>query len=91
MGKLATLAFASKAAGFAVQMNDFWLRKMLEGWSREVGIRKDVREPLSPLLLKGLKYQWAALCLHVFEDVLFHAAALVAFFGTFRVNDLVAS
>lgn len=36
-GKLATLAFARKAAGLTELTDDFQLQKMLEGWSREAG------------------------------------------------------
>lgn len=42
-GKLAALAFASKAMGFSDRMDNFCLRKMLEGWSRESGVPWDAR------------------------------------------------
>lgn len=50
-GKLAVLAFASKAAGVPKATDDFQLRKMLEGWSRETGVHQDFRAPLSPAIL----------------------------------------
>lgn len=85
--KLAALAFASKASDFTDNIH-FW--NMLEGWSRESGLRKNTREPLSPSLLKGLSAQWAVLGTNAFEATLFHAAALVAFFGALRVSELMA-
>lgn len=86
---MAALAFASKASGFSESTGDFHLSKMLEGWSREQGARCDSREPLSPRVLRGLRAQWSVLCSGNFEAALFHAAALIAFFGAFRVGELV--
>lgn len=90
-GKLAALAFASKAAGFSDSTDYFHLRKMFKGWSRVLGAPRDTRVPSSPDILKGLTAQWGLLCKSsAFEVALFHAAALVAFLGAFRISKLVA-
>lgn len=89
-GMLSAVAHASKAKGVAEYTGDFQIRKTLEGWSREVGVRVDHRQPISPEILRGLQACWGEICSSVFEAVLFHAAALVAFFGAFRISELVA-
>lgn len=89
MGKLAASALASKASGFSEDTGDFRFLKMLEGWVREAGAQRDVKEPLSPGVLKGLWSQWARFCLDALEAALFHAAAFVAFFGAFWISELV--
>lgn len=63
---------------------------MLKVWLHKAGAQKDSREPLSPSLLKGFWFQWMALCLSTLETVLFHAAALIAFFVALRISELVA-
>lgn len=51
----------------------------------------DPRQPLSPAILVGLSDKWGAVCNSEYEAALFHAAALIAFFGALRVSELVAS
>lgn len=41
-------------------------------------------------MLWGLWSQWTTLCSDAFEDTLFHAEVLDAFFGAFRIIELVA-
>ncbi|XP_054831298.1 uncharacterized protein LOC129326975 [Eublepharis macularius] len=88
--QLAALAFASRARGLSEATGDFRIRKMLEGWSREKGARKDDRLPISPSVLRGLNSVWEDVCHSSFEVLLFHAAALTAFFGALRVSELVS-
>lgn len=90
-GRLAALTFASKSLGYTECLNDFRVKKMLEGWRREEGPRKDPGKPLSPAILKGLFQQWRAVCMSEYERFLFHAASLIAFFGALRISKLVAS
>lgn len=40
--------------------------------------------------MNGLFSTWAVVCTSPYEAVLFHAAALVAFFGALRISELVA-
>lgn len=53
-GKLATLAFVSKASGFIECTGIFRLVKMLDGWAREDCKPVDDREPFPPTALSGL-------------------------------------
>ncbi|XP_067320361.1 integrase/recombinase xerD homolog [Anolis sagrei] len=89
--KLAALAYWLKAQGFPDHTNDFRLHKLLAGWSREHGHQPDNREPLTPNILKGLRQTWAQVCSSSYEQLLFHSAALIAFFGALRVSELVAT
>uniref|UniRef100_A0ABM5EUS7 Integrase/recombinase xerD homolog n=1 Tax=Pogona vitticeps TaxID=103695 RepID=A0ABM5EUS7_9SAUR len=89
-GKLAALSFYAKANGIGDASSDFRIRKMLEGWSRERGRRKDERTPISPAILSRICDCWGALCRDKYEESLFRAAALLAFFGAMRISELVA-
>lgn len=90
-GCFATLAFASKAMGYLVDTNDFRVRKMLEGWAREVGPKPDEHQPISPDILKGLCGIWPWVCFSGYKALLFHAVALVAFFVAVRISKIVCS
>uniref|UniRef100_A0ABM5GIN9 Uncharacterized protein isoform X1 n=1 Tax=Pogona vitticeps TaxID=103695 RepID=A0ABM5GIN9_9SAUR len=89
-GKLAALSFYAKANGFRDSAGDFRIRKMLEGWSREGGQSQDDRAPISPAILGHLCDLWRLLCKDRYEESLFRAAALMAFFGALRISELVA-
>ena len=90
-GKLAALSFYAKANGIKDFSGDFRIRKMLEGWSRERGRIRDDRTPVSPALLERVCKLWGSLCRDRYEEALFHAAALLAFFGAMRISELVAA
>lgn len=84
------LAFASKSLGFSDCMADFRIKRMLEGLRREEGPRRDSHQPLTPGILKGVYGKWSTVCTSPFEQRLFHAAALLAFWGALHVGELVA-
>lgn len=50
----------------------------------------DDRQPISPQVLAGLLRVLEAICRSKFETRLFHAVALVPFFGVLRISELVA-
>ena len=89
-GKLAALSFYAKARGMRDSAGDFRIRKMLEGWSREEGQSQDDRAPISPTILGQICDLWGVLCKDRYEESLFRAAALMAFFGALRISELVA-
>lgn len=65
----------------------------MEGWAQEEGPRLDSMQPITSSILKGLKEQWSQVSVTLTssnEMVLFHVAALLAFFATLRVCELVA-
>ncbi|XP_067320652.1 uncharacterized protein [Anolis sagrei] len=88
--KLSALAYWFKAQGLSDPTDDFRIHKFLTGWSRQRGHPRDERQPMTPAIMKGLKQLWPRLCTSHYEQVLFHAAALTAFFGALRVSELVA-
>lgn len=88
-GWLSALAFANKALGFHQYTSDFQVQKMLERWSRESGICRDTKQPVSPFVLKGLLATWGIVSSSLYEAALFHAVALVAFFGALQISELV--
>ncbi|XP_067323198.1 integrase/recombinase xerD homolog [Anolis sagrei] len=87
--KLAALAYWLKAQGLPDYTNDFRLHKLVTGWSRESHCPSDDRQPLTPDILKGLKQIWVQVCSSIYEQRLFHAAAVTAFFGALRVSELI--
>ena len=89
-GKLAGLSFAAKVNGWPDSTSDVRIRRMLEGWARSTQVKGDDRKPITPDLLVGLNQQWMALCFSEFEQLLFHATALVTFFGAFRISEVLA-
>ncbi|KAJ7332422.1 hypothetical protein JRQ81_014602 [Phrynocephalus forsythii] len=90
-GRLAALAFHAKALGCEDTTRDFRVRKMLEGWARAGGREADARFPLTPEILARMGKQWAQICRDNYETSLLRAASLVAFFGAFRISELVAA
>nr|XP_060627626.1 uncharacterized protein LOC132772780 [Anolis sagrei ordinatus]XP_060627628.1 uncharacterized protein LOC132772781 [Anolis sagrei ordinatus]XP_060643558.1 uncharacterized protein LOC132782694 [Anolis sagrei ordinatus] len=88
--KLSALAYWLKAQGLSDPTDDFRIHKFLTGWSRQRGHPRDDRQPMTPAILKGLKQLWPRLCTSYYEQVLYHAAGLTAFFGALRVSELVA-
>ncbi|XP_067326779.1 integrase/recombinase xerD homolog [Anolis sagrei] len=89
--KLAALAYWFKAQGLPDHTNDFRLHKLMAGWSRQYGRPTDDRQPMTPDILKGLLKTWPSICSSKYEQLLFHAAALTAFFAALRVSELVAA
>ena len=89
--KMAGLSFEAKVNGFSDTTTDFRVRKMLEGWARSNPPVQDKRKPITPDMLLGLLRQWAKLRTSNYEQCLFHATALVTFFGAFRISEVVAA
>ncbi|XP_067323906.1 uncharacterized protein [Anolis sagrei] len=87
--KLAALAYWLKAQGLPDFTNDFRLHKVVSGWSREGQRQPDGRQPFTPDILRGLRQIWPRLCSSHYEQRLFHAASLTAFFGALRVSELI--
>lgn len=90
-GKLAGLAFFLKAWGSADPTQDFRVRKLIEGWAKGRKKQPDERTPISPAMLSKLASVWPLLCANEYEASLFQAATLVAFFGAFRISELVGA
>ena len=87
--KLAGLAFLFKWQGWPDLTKDFWVRQALKGY-RKQGRRPDARRPVSFEVLRGILAKVGAICSSRFEVTLFRAAFALAFFGAFRVGELVS-
>lgn len=90
-GKLSALAFYAKCLGVQDNTADFRVRRMVEGYGRERTSQADTRTPISPEVLIRLDGRWAHICANEYEVSLFRAASLLAFFGAFRIGELVAA
>ncbi|XP_062973745.1 uncharacterized protein LOC134392912 [Elgaria multicarinata webbii] len=89
-GKLAALAFLAKMQGVPDSTSDFRVRQALKGWSKASPQPQDNRLPITPDILARFKSQWLFLCHSPYEAALFHAVAVTAFFGAFRISELLA-
>lgn len=67
------------------------VHRILEDCCKEEGPWQDPCQPLSADVLKDLQRVWPRVCSLVYEEYLFHAASLLAFFSVLRVSELVAA
>lgn len=86
--KLAGLALLLKLQGCGDFTKDFWVRQALKGYRRSHG-HKDAQRPVSFANLQAIFTQ--LLCITAYEVSLFKAAFSLAFFGAFRIGELVSS
>ncbi|XP_053316325.1 uncharacterized protein LOC128484031 [Spea bombifrons] len=86
---LAALAFLFKLQGWADVTKHFVVRQVLKGIKRGRRV-PDARRPLSAGLLRRLFGVLGGVCFDGFEVLLFQAAFALAFFGAFRVSELVS-
>ncbi|XP_073484962.1 uncharacterized protein [Aquarana catesbeiana] len=87
--KLAGLAFWLKFQGLPDFTKDFWVRQGMKGYRRAKPGR-DSRRPVSFQLLGQLVGCLNNVCSTGYEAVLFRAAFALAFFGAFRISELVS-
>lgn len=87
---MAALAFWFKLRGWEDFTKGFVVRQAIKGLKRG-GVRSDSRRPLSVDTLRGLVRILGGICFSAYEIALFRAAFVLAFFGAFRVGELVSS
>ena len=87
---ISAVSYKCKLHGFVDPTQSFVVSKLLKGMSR-LQKRSDVRLPISLSLLCDLIRILPAVCSSKFEASLFAAAFAVAFFGFFRIGELVSS
>lgn len=91
MGKrVAAVAFWCKMRGMSDITKSFLVRQALRGYRKRERI-PDSRRPVSYALLVSLCAQVGRECVSAYEVLLFKAAFTLAFFGAFRISELVAS
>ncbi len=87
---ISALATIMKLNNFPDSTQHFVVRKALTGMSR-LSQRVDPRLPITLPLLQQIITTLPAICNNHYEVCLFSAAYLLAFFGFFRVSELVAA
>ncbi|XP_031756677.1 uncharacterized protein LOC116410409 [Xenopus tropicalis] len=86
---MAALAFLFKLKGWEDITKRFEIRQAVMGVKKK-RIGKDSRRPVSVELLQGLQGVLVNICRSKYEAKLFQAAFALAFFGAFRVGELVS-
>lgn len=88
---LAGIAYRHRIMGFPDPTNTFIIKKMLDGLRKDRGPSNDTRLPITQDLLKNLIASLETVTRSQFEQSLFKAAFLLAFFGFLRVGELAAN
>ncbi|XP_040285719.1 uncharacterized protein LOC120998906 [Bufo bufo] len=86
---IAGVAFGLKLRGLPDLTKGFLVRQVLKGWRRGAGKVPDYRRPVSFELLVQMGDKLSCVCSSGWELVLFRAAFALAFFGAFRLGELV--
>lgn len=87
--KLSALAFWFKGNCLADVTKSFLVRQAMRGF-RKGAYKRDTRRPVSFTLLLSLGGKLLEFCRNGFEVILFRLAFSLAFFGAFRVSELVS-
>ncbi|CAH2222041.1 micronuclear linker histone poly -like, partial [Pelobates cultripes] len=87
---MSALAFWFKFQGWEDLTKHFLVRQAVRGFRRGK-TSTDVRRPVSFAVLQGLVGKLPELCSSPFEVVLFSGAFVWAFFGAFRIGELVSA
>ncbi|XP_075131988.1 integrase/recombinase xerD homolog [Leptodactylus fuscus] len=87
---MAGLAFGFKQRGLKDITKSFLVRQAVKGWRRQ-GVVADRRKPVSFELLLEVGRVLGQVCVSVAEMRLFRAAFALAFFGAFRIGELVCA
>lgn len=87
--RLAALAFLCKMLGWPDVTKMFVVRQALKGLRKGVA-RVDKRRPVSWDLLRAIMGRLSVVCPSGYEQVLFKAAFALAFYGAFRLSELVS-
>lgn len=87
--QLAGLAFLFKLQGQPDVTKDFWVKQALKGYRRAV-VKRDSRRPVTFEILRGIVEQLGEVCVSAYEVTLFKVAFVLAFFGAFRISELVS-
>ncbi|KAJ8304431.1 hypothetical protein KUTeg_018014 [Tegillarca granosa] len=85
---MAALSFIHKINNWSDPSHSFLVTKALEGMKR-LRPQKDCRAPITIELLQKIYCELPNVCLSYYEVLLFRSAYTLAFFGLFRVGELV--
>jgi hypothetical protein len=87
---LAGLSYFHKLNNWIDPTASFYIKTVMEGYQRK-NFHADVRLPITIEMLGDLCTALNAVCTSGYETRLFRALFLVAFFGLFRISELVAT
>ncbi|XP_075065178.1 uncharacterized protein LOC142152430 [Mixophyes fleayi] len=87
---LAGISFMAKLHGWTDFTKGFLISKALKGWSKLQPGKEDVRRPVDKSILRKIMSALAYIADNAYEVLLFSSAFSLAFFGAFRVSELVA-
>ncbi|KAJ1118244.1 hypothetical protein NDU88_006439 [Pleurodeles waltl] len=88
---LAAIRFFAKIRNLEGPLNTFTLRQALVGWARSSPGSTDAGRPVTTPLLEKLLKALQVICSSPAEAALFSAAFALAFYGAFRISELVGS
>ena len=77
-----------KVKGFPDPCADFLVRKAMKGAAR-AGVSPDTRQPITPDLLRKLIAVLPTVCMSMYEAKMFTSVFTLAYFGLFRISELV--
>lgn len=86
---MSALSFWFQLLGWEDVTKAFLVRRVLRGWKRITHL-PDSRCPISLQILSGILSLLLEVCSSEFETLLFRVAFSWAFFGAFRIGELVA-
>lgn len=87
---VSALSFTHKINGWADPSDNFIVKKIREGSRRCQGSLPNSRRPISLQILRQLVQILPGICSTVYEECLFRAAFVLAFFGFLRVGEFTA-
>ena len=85
---MSAVSFVHKLHNLDDPINSFVIRKLLEGFKR-LQSRKDLRAPITEDILVKIVQSLPFICYNQYELALFHSLYSLAYFGLFRVGELV--
>lgn len=86
---VAGIAYEHKINDMVNPVDNFIVRKMLEGFKR-FRQSKDTREPITIAMLQAVSQALPWVCSNPFETALFQAAMLLGYFGFLRISEYTA-
>lgn len=86
---IAGISYFHRLRGFDNLSSKFVVAKLLEGYARCRPQVPDVRRPINKTILRGVIEALPSICYNTYEVSLFRAIFTLAYFGLFRISELV--
>lgn len=87
--QVAAISFLSQITGSKDPCGDPLIRRALRGWERRAPALPDRRQPITMDILRTILSKLDCICWSAYEVKLFRLAFTFAFFGAFRIGELV--